>query len=125
MRIAALVASALLLLGLAGTASGGARVTPKLTVGATKGLAVVGTGFRPKTFVTVRVAAPVRLRVLRVQAGPRGGFVVRFGELDRCEPLSITARTPSGTIVRVPIVWFTRTCMSGPPLEPGVPPPVD
>lgn len=125
MRIAVLALCSVVVLGLASVASGAGRVPPRLVIGLADTLSVTGTGFAPRTFVTLRVAAPVRLRVVRVRTGALGGFTLRFSGLDRCDPLSVTARTANGTTVRVPIVWFTRTCIASPPLEPGVPPPAD
>lgn len=123
MRIA-ILAMCSVALGLAGTASGAGHVPPKLTIGAAERLSVTGTGFTPRTFVTLRVAAPARLRVMRVRTGLRGGFTLRFDGFDRCDPLTVTAKTATGTTVRVPVVWFTRTCIDQPPIQPGVPPPI-
>ena len=124
MRIVILAVCSVVSLGLAGMASGAGQIPPRLTIGAAERLSVTGTGFAPRTFVTLRVAALARLRVMRVQTGPRGRFTLRFDGFDRCDPLLVSAKTATGLTVRVPIVWFTRTCMDGPPVQPGVPPPI-
>jgi hypothetical protein len=98
---------------------------PSLRVGASPQLLLVGAGFRPRSLVTLRVVSTTLTRRVVVRTGSRGGFTYRFPSIDRCDPTSVVAEAANGLSARVPVTWFTRSCISPPPIQPGVPPPQD
>jgi hypothetical protein len=103
-------------------ASAGTEVrSPTLRIASAETLSVVGSGFRPRSLVTLRVVGSGIDRKTTLRTGPRGGFTFRYPGLDRCEPHVVVA-TAGGVSVRIPTVWFTRSCIAPPPIEPGVPP---
>jgi hypothetical protein len=129
MRRLALIAALALAIGLGATAvapgSGstilvGPGPGATIRVGPTRGFSVIGTGFRPKVLVTLRVIAPGLDRRVTVRAGVRGGFTLRLPGLARCEPRSVTARAANGAGARIPVTWFVRECPPPPPLQPGL-----
>jgi len=125
MKARVIVAATGCTVALVGLGPAEAKVAPKLHVGTTPTLSVVGTGFAPRVFVTVRIAAPGLLRTAKTRTGSLGGFTLRFPLLERCAPVSVTARTANGIAARVPVAWFTRECVPPPPVQPGVPPPIN
>ena len=119
MRVLALVAA---LAAAAVTAAGptSAATTPTLRIGQSSTLSVVGTGFRPRTVVTVRIVTTGTERTSAVRTGIRGGFTLRLPALERCEPTVVVARAANGATARVPLAWFARDCMPPPPIQPGI-----
>ncbi len=124
MRSISLIAATLATLVLALAASAGPTAKPSLRVAVAPQLVVVGTGFEPRTLVTLRVVSPARTRRAVVRTGRAGGFTHRFPAIERCDPTSVIAVSANGATARVPVTWFTRSCISPPPIEPGVPPPI-
>ena len=98
--------------------SSAAATAPTLRLGSTTGLALVGSGFKPRVLVTVRVVAPDFTRRLVVRAGPRGGFRVTLPALDRCDPTLVVARAANGATAAVPVARIVRDCMPPPPIQP-------
>jgi hypothetical protein len=98
--------------------SSAAATAPTLRLGSTTGLALVGSGFKPRVLVTVRVVAPDFTRRVVVRAGPRGVFRVTLPALDRCEPTLVVARAANGAVARVPVPRLVRDCMPPPPIQP-------
>lgn len=94
-----------------------AAATPTLRVVTAPALAVQGAGFVPRTLVRLRlVRAGEIVRSVRVRAGSRGGFLVRFPALEACSVSAITASGPGERRSRVPASWFVRECPPPPPL---------
>jgi hypothetical protein len=98
--------------------SSAAGTTPTLRVGSAPALSLVGSGFKPRVLVTVRVVAPDINRRMIVRAGPQGGFRVLLPGLDRCEATLVVARAANGATARVPVARIVRDCMPPPPIQP-------
>lgn len=116
MRIVAssVVAACVVAAALTGTAS---AATPTLRVVTAPTLTVQGAGFVPRTLVRLRlVQAGDVIRSVRVRAGSRGGFLVRFPALEACSVSAITAWGAGERRARVPAAWFVRECPPPPPL---------
>jgi len=94
--------------------------SPTLRVGTTTSLTVIGTGFKPRVLVTLRVSGSEFTRRVTVRTGLKGGFTFRFAGLERCSPHVVLAQMANGVGARVPISWFVRECPPPPPLQPGV-----
>ncbi len=106
-----------------GATSAAAVTSPTLRVGTTSNLSLIGTGFKPRVLVTLRVVSPGGTRKATVRTGVRGGFTFRFPGVERCVPDLVTARATNGALASIPIVWFVRECPPPPPpLQPGTPP---
>jgi hypothetical protein len=99
-------------------AAGGA---PALRVGTGPSLAIVGTGFAPRSVVRLHLVGPGIDRRSTVRAGARGGFFVSFAGYGRCSVDAVTAIAPNGVRTRVPTPWFVRECPPPPPLQPAPP----
>ena len=115
----ALASSLAALVWIATTTAAGAA-TPILRVGTGPTLAVVGSGFAPKTVVRIHIVGTGVDRRASIRAGATGTFVFRFAEIGRCSVEAVTATTASGARTRVPRPWFIRECPPPPPLAPGV-----
>jgi hypothetical protein len=124
-RSTSLIAAGATALVLTLAPSAASTTTPSLRVGAARQLVLVGTGFKPRTLVTLRVVSPAITRRAVVRTGSGGGFTYRFPSIERCDPTSVIAVGANGVTARVPVTWFTRSCMAPPPIQPGVPPPQD
>ena len=119
MRVFALVAALAGVIGIA-TGPASAATTPTLRIGPSSTLSVVGTGFRPRTAVSVRIVTSGVDRTSVVRTGIRGGFTLRLPALERCEPTVVVARAANGATARVPVAWFARDCIPPPPMQPGI-----
>ena len=117
-----LAGSVLAVCVLGGAASSEAATNPALRIGTTSSLSLIGTGFKPRVLVTLRVVSPAGTRTVTVRTGVRGGFTFRFPGVERCVPDLVTARAANGALAKIPIVWFLRECPPPPPLQPGTPP---
>jgi hypothetical protein len=125
MRIA--LVSALALAALVAAPGGAATVeasggAPTLRIGNGPFMVLVGSGFAPHSLVRVHVTGNGIDRRASIRTSPRGSFVTRFPNLDRCAVTQATARSIGGVLARVPPPWFIRECPPPPPLAPGVGP---
>ena len=112
--VAAFLAACVAAAALAATATAAA---PTLRVVTAPALTVQGAGFVPRTLVRLRlVRAGDVIRSVRVRAGSRGGFLVRFPALEACSVSAITASGLGERRARVPAAWFVRECPPPPPL---------
>lgn len=120
MRSITLVAVALSALALSAPAA--SATPPTLKIGMSTNLSVVGSGFKPRVLVTLRVVFPGVTRTAQVRTSRQGAFTFQFIGIERCAPDLVTARTATGSGARVSPVWFVRECPPPPPLQPGTPP---
>jgi len=97
-----------------------AGTSPALRIGTTTSLTLIGTGFKPKALVTLRVVGPEIARRVTLRTGLKGGFTYRFPTLERCSPNLVLAQAGNGVGARVPLSWFVRECPPPPPLQPGI-----
>ena len=115
--VASIVVACVAAATLASTAT---AATPTVRVVTAPSLTVRGTGFVPRTIVRLRlVRAGDVVRSVRVRAGSRGGFLVRFPALEACSVTAITASGQRERRARVPAAWFVRECPPPPPLGPA------